>query len=307
MPSEYPLLNEKAWLEKKYVEENLSTIKISKLVGCSKRTVLDAMRRFGIPRRNRSEAGIQYKMLHDEQWLRQKYLEEKLSYVEIGSIIGCTNANVMYAIKELNIPRRSISEAQILQKRPELLRDRGWLYHQYCEEELTTREIATILGGNCVTVLHALNDFNIPTRNGGASEGERISEETRRRMREARKHVNIPTHHTKPELIFAAICNKYNLPFKYTGDGTFWIHNINPDFVEVNGKKIAVEIFGDYWHSPLLKRNMRYNQTYEGRKKILKRYGWKLIVLWESDLLRKDAEAFVLLELENYGITPGKI
>lgn len=114
----------------------------------------------------------------------------------------------------------------------------------------------------------------------------------------ARKAKKIPKHHTKPELAFIEICNKYNLPFKYTGNGSFWIHNINPDFVECNGKKIAVEIFGDYWHSPLLKRNMRYNQTYRGRKKILKKYGWKLIVLWESDLLRGDAEAFVLSKLE---------
>ena len=119
-----------------------------------------------------------------------------------------------------------------------------------------------------------------------------------------RKNLHIPKYHTKPELVFENICKKYNLPFEYTGDGSFWIKNINPDFVECDGKKVAVEIFGDYWHSPLLRQNIPFNQTYEGRKKILKEYGWKLIVFWESDLLREDAEQFILLELSKYPFLP---
>jgi len=109
-----------------------------------------------------------------------------------------------------------------------------------------------------------------------------------------RKAQRMPKHHTKPELIFEQICKNNNLPFKYTGNGIFWIHNINPDFVDCNGKKIAVEVFGDYWHSPLLNYKLKEDRTLSYRKKTLKKYGWKLIVFWESDLLRKDVEAFVL-------------
>lgn len=115
----------------------------------------------------------------------------------------------------------------------------------------------------------------------------------------ARKAKKMPTHHTKPERIFEDICKKNNLPFKYTGDGDFWIQKINPDFVECNGKKIAVEVFGDYWHSPLLNYRLREDRTLYYRKKILNKYGWKLIVFWETDLLRKDAEAFVLNTLKS--------
>ena len=117
-----------------------------------------------------------------------------------------------------------------------------------------------------------------------------------------RKAIKPPTHHTKPEVAFEAICKKYNLPFKYTGDGRFWIHELNPDFVECNGKKIAVEIFS-YWHDPLRRHcKVRYAATYEGRKKILKKYGWKLVVFWQDDLEREDAEQFVLNELKKHGI-----
>ena len=117
-----------------------------------------------------------------------------------------------------------------------------------------------------------------------------------------RKNQKFPQNRTKPELIFEQICKKYNLPFKYTGDGSFWIGKkpaINPDFIESNGKKIAVEIFS-YWHNPLLRRNIRYGQTYRGRKRILKKYTWELIVFWQEDLERKDAEQFVLLTLKKF-------
>ena len=110
----------------------------------------------------------------------------------------------------------------------------------------------------------------------------------------------IPTSKTKPELRFMGICEKRNLPFRYTGDGAFWIGRINPDFVECNGKKIAVDVFGDYWHSPLFRQDMTQTRTYEGRKKVLSMYGWGLVVFWESELKSENAEKIVLKRLNGY-------
>jgi len=126
------------------------------------------------------------------------------------------------------------------------------------------------------------------------------SDETKRKIREARKLQRIPTHHTKPELKFEEICKKYNLPYKYVGDGKFWVENINPDFVESNGKKIAVEIFGNYWHSPLLNPKLREDRTLPYREKTLKKYGWKLIVFWEDELKSKNAEEIVMDRTMNF-------
>ena len=128
--------------------------------------------------------------------------------------------------------------------------------------------------------------------------------ESKQKMSEARKHRKFPQHHTKPELIFEAICKKHNLPFKYTGDNSFWIGKnpaINPDFIHLT-KKIVVEIFS-YHHNELQRHcKVRYSQTYEGRKKILRKYGYKMIVFWQDDLERKDAEKFVLHTLREEGI-----
>lgn len=148
--------------------------------------------------------------------------------------------------------------------------------------------------------------FSEETRKKLSEANKNPSEETRRKMSEARmRRKGFPQHHTKPELIFEEICKKYNLPYRYTGDGAFWIGknpSVNPDFVECNGKKIAVEIFS-YWHDPLRRHcKVRYSQTYEGRKKILKKYGWALIVFWEDDLKREGVEQFVLSTLNREGI-----
>lgn len=93
---------------------------------------------------------------------------------------------------------------------------------------------------------------------------------------------------TKPELKFIEIINKYKLPYKYVGDGKFWLEGLNPDFVNCDGKKICVEIFGEYWHSPLLIPKLSYARTFTGRMKIYKKYGWKCIILWESELKNEE-------------------
>ena len=111
----------------------------------------------------------------------------------------------------------------------------------------------------------------------------------------AQRH-NAKPEKTAPERIFEAICMKHQLPFTFVGDGALWVGNANPDFVH-NTKKIAVEVFGDYWHGQLVNRNVRYTGTVEGRKEQLKAEGYKCIIFWESDLMREDADKFVLREL----------
>lgn len=71
------------------------------------------------------------------------------------------------------------------------------------------------------------------------------------------------------------IIKKYNLPYKYTGNGTFQIGRFNPDFVNTNNEKIALDIFGDYWHSP---------DEIPERKAVFAEYGWKLVIIWGHEL-----------------------
>ena len=131
--------------------------------------------------------------------------------------------------------------------------------------------------------------------------GKKHTEAARKKMREARRHQKLPKHHTRPELIFETMCKKFSLPFHYVGDGSLWIgkrKKLNPDFIEANGKKVCIEIFGDYWHSRLLNQKLPKQADLRYRQKHYKKFKWKSIFIWETDLKRPDAEQFVLSELK---------
>jgi len=102
-----------------------------------------------------------------------------------------------------------------------------------------------------------------------------------------------------PESKFIELCNKYNLPYRYVGDGQFWLgyppHN--PDFLNINGKKEVVEIHGIYWH---LLRYQKINpsltkEDVERRdKNLFAEYGFDCKIIWDDEL---DNDEFVLNRL----------
>lgn len=92
----------------------------------------------------------------------------------------------------------------------------------------------------------------------------------------------------KTELELQKIIDDANLPYKYVGDGSFTVGWMNPDFVNVNGKKEVVELFGCYWHGCQkcypnggvggIKNNRQQ------RVAAFKRYGFNCKVIWEHEL-----------------------
>lgn len=79
--------------------------------------------------------------------------------------------------------------------------------------------------------------------------------------------------------------NKWNLPFKYVGDGSFKIDGKCPDFVNEE-RKLIIEFFGELWHedSDELKRIDFFNQ-----------HGWKCLIVWG-----KEVGAYLKGEKQNY-------
>jgi len=63
--------------------------------------------------------------------------------------------------------------------------------------------------------------------------------------------------------------------YKYVGDGQFFLGGHCPDFLNVNGKKKLIELYGDYWHR---------NDNPQDRIDFFKKYGFDTLVLWESEL-----------------------
>ena len=89
--------------------------------------------------------------------------------------------------------------------------------------------------------------------------------------------------------------------WKYCGDGSVTIGGFSPDFINVNGKKLLIEVFGNYWHvdapdTPSYRRE-------KPRKAIFRKYGFRTLVLWEKNIrskapecIAKEVEAFVAKE-----------
>ena len=88
---------------------------------------------------------------------------------------------------------------------------------------------------------------------------------------------------TKPEKVLFELIQQNNFPYKYVGDGKIIIKYFNPDFINCNGQKKVIEMFGDYWHG-----KDRRHMTQLQREERFAKYGFKMLVIWESELGNQD-------------------
>ena len=92
----------------------------------------------------------------------------------------------------------------------------------------------------------------------------------------------------KPEtLMIDLLQSLYRNEWKYVGDGQVIIGGRNPDFINVNGTKAIIEIFGTYWHGKQRTGRGKWSEV-SLKKRIYAEYGYKTLVIWENEL--KDIE-----------------
>ncbi len=118
------------------------------------------------------------------------------------------------------------------------------------------------------------------------SRGRHLSEETLHKMLKGR--WKRPTSYERKII---KLISKYHLPFKYVGDGQVIIGYKNPDFVEINGKKLLIETYGKYW----------YSEDYEEkRSKFFFTYNFKTLFLNDNDLLSEIWEEICLEKIQTF-------
>lgn len=93
-------------------------------------------------------------------------------------------------------------------------------------------------------------------------------------MEQVKKQGRKPNNN---ELYLDAIL-QLNFPkeWKYVGDGQIWIAGRNPDFFNINGKKLLIELDGLHWHTN--------KQKDIERDTIYKRYGYATLSINENSL-----------------------
>jgi len=80
---------------------------------------------------------------------------------------------------------------------------------------------------------------------------------------------------------FQGIIKKHNLPYKFVGDGSFFIEQYNPDFINTNSEKIAVEVYASFHKKRLFGSIEDWK---EKRQAIFKKYGWTIIYFDETEV-----------------------
>ena len=80
---------------------------------------------------------------------------------------------------------------------------------------------------------------------------------------------------------FMGIVEKNNLPYKFVGDGSFMIGKKNPDFININGAKIAIEVYARFYK---LKHAETIEEWKEDREKIFSEYGWDVLFFDETQV-----------------------
>jgi len=119
----------------------------------------------------------------------------------------------------------------------------------------------------------------------GQGKGRKLTKEL------IRKHLRrrIPS---SLELKFQKIITKHNLPYKFTGNGSFIIANCNPDFININKEKIAIEVYARFYKR-LDGRDIE--KWKEERTKVFRKFGWEIIYFDETEI----EEDYVLGILQN--------
>jgi len=148
----------------------------------------------------------------------------------------------------------------------------------YCDDNITSEVIAKNLGTTPAVIVKRLREEGIKIKGPkGFLTGVPISDEHARKSLRRR----IPT---SLEQKFSDIAKNNNLPYKFVGDGSFILAGKNPDFININGEKIAIEVYAEFYK----KLNGRNIETWRiDRKKLFNDFGWDLLFFSEKQVNEK--------------------
>lgn len=106
---------------------------------------------------------------------------------------------------------------------------------------------------------------------------------------------NLKLKPNKPEQLLNNLLQEL-LPkeYKYVGNGKMIIDRFNPDFINCNGQKKIIELFGDYWHN-------RKDWKERDKRRLLayNRLGFKTLIIWEHELRNLGKVIVKIMEFNN--------
>lgn len=168
----YPWRNE-SLLRELYIEREMTSYEIGDRLGCDKSTVLDWMQKFDIPARSPHSFADE---IHDEDTLREMYVERGMTTTEIGAEVGCHSRCVSTWLRKHGI------EARPTQPKADKIHDEDALRNMYVERGMSTTEIGEVVDCNSTTVSRWLERHDIEARPAGVPAHPYLADEERLRI-----------------------------------------------------------------------------------------------------------------------------
>lgn len=211
-----------------------------------------------------------------EDQLEEVYLKKKLSARDTAQVFGCSYSTILRKLRKYGyIVRQHSVKGRKHPKHSEetkIKMSKSWTYSKIMTPERNKKLSQTILKKTNRNEWHGFTSSQMKD----LWKNKEYREYTLKKTREA---LNLKPNKAELKLfsVIEKICpNEY----AFVGDGTFTIRGYCPDFLNINGQKKLIELFGDYWHR---------NDDEGNRIFLFRLFGYDTLVVWEKEL--KDLES----------------
>ena len=280
MKHKYSKILTKKFLIKEYIKNKKSACQIARENNCSDSTIYRRLMKFDILIRPMGEAlkGInnKYFKLLTKKFLIKQYTKNIKDAYKIALENRCSFTTVYRYLNIYKIKIRTKSETH-----------KGQNNYRY-NPELHKKHFCIDCGEETDARGRSKRCYSCNSKNNWKN--KKFRDKT---VKASLKAQNITPN--KPEKVLIKLLNKI-LPneYKFVGDGNVILGGFCPDFINCNGQKKIIELFGDYWHTlPKAKIKDKYRlETY-------KKYGYKTFVIWQHELKNLNKVKNKILEFNN--------
>jgi len=244
---------------------------IARILKVSYSTVKKWFKKFGIVSQRRT--------IPSKEELVKVYWEQKFTIRQVAKHFRASTRSVEKWFRNYGIPRRSLRESHLgcvitdAQKR-KISESEKQLFIEGkrkppMSNPIVRRKMALTRKKQCATpegkqIIGRLKQWYL------TASAQKKEERLRKALKALSKKPN------KSELWLSNFLDE-NFPhqWKFVGDGQLIIDGRCPDFINVDGKKQIIELFGEPWHK---------NDNPEDRKNHFGRYGFSCLVIWSREL-----------------------
>lgn len=107
-------------------------------------------------------ANTEKRLWHDEETVREFYVERDVSARELGDMLGCSTQAILRSLDRFGIEK----DLPTWERTPDELKDKDTLHELYVEQRMVAREIAAKLGCSTSTVTRWVNEYDFDSHFG---------------------------------------------------------------------------------------------------------------------------------------------